>query len=320
MSFTIRKANINDATIVYEMIELYNNEMNIRNKPFENSQKKFIEDCFGSDSIVTFFIAEFKGNVLGYCGFVHSYSIIVGPSVNILEVFVKKEYRNLGVSVFLFSKVIDIAFENNSYLIKWLISLKDSKLIIIEEKAGVDIDRDTLILNIYKKDMKGYLQNLNGNNPHGVRLVKSFELPDVFNCVNNLATETNRDLKLDVYKLMSAVFSSNPKIKILVVLFDNVVSGFISFYESYCTSSGKSLIVENIYVNKKYRSKGVGISLLNELFYYAYKNNFTKVESTISKYEVEKIEGLKELGIFPYGNLREAYYVKEEFKRLYNIN
>ncbi len=318
MSFTVRNANVNDAAIIYEMITLYQEEVNIRNSKFTNSLESFINDCFGNDSIVHFFIAEFQENILGYCGYTHSYNITSGPSINILEVFVKKEYRNIGVSVFLFSKVIDVAFANNSFLIKWAISLKDEKLVAVEEKAGVFINKDILILNISNENLKKHLTIFNKKQAFEVRLVKSYELPDVFECVKNLAIETKTDLKQDVYKLMSAAFSTKPKINVMVVLIDNEVFGFMSFYEAYCTCSGKSLIVDQVYVDKKHRAKGIGTSLLNGLFKHAYDNDYSKVESSISKFEVEKIEALKEVGVFPYENIRVAWYVKEDYKKLYN--
>jgi GNAT superfamily N-acetyltransferase len=318
MSFTIRDANVNDALALFEMIEAYHSEVNIRNKPFTISKNDFIKDCFEDKSKIKFFIVEFNGNVLGYCAYVVSYSILNGPSMIVKEIYVKPDYRKIGVSVFVFSKIIDTAFKNNSHYVHWVVDISDKKLIEVEEKAGVVINRDILILNIYREDIKRYLQAFFKDNPYEIRLAKAYELPDVFECVNDLANVIKEKVHTDVYKLMSDGFSMNPKFKILVVTIDNMVSGFMSFFESYSTYCGKTLIVDQVFVREEKRGKGLAHLLLTGLFQYAYNNGYTKVETSISQYEVEKIERLKEVNVYPYDNLRVAHYVKEEYKKLYN--
>jgi len=317
MSFTIRDANGSDALVLFEMIVAYHDEVNIRNKPFTLTQGDFIKDCFEDKSRVRFFITEFNGNILGYCAYVFSYSVLNGPSMIVKEVYVKPDYRKIGVSIFIFSKIIDTAFKNNSHYVNWVVDISDKKLIEVEEKAGVVINRDILILNIYREDIKGYLQAFLKDNTYEIRLAKAYELPDIFECIQNLAKATKEKVHTDVYKLMSDGFSMNPKFKILVVTIDNMVSGFMSFFESYSTYCGKTLIVDQVFVRDEVRGKGLAHSLLTGLFEYAYNNGYAKVETSISKYEVEKIEVLKEVYVYPYDNLRVAHYVKEEYKKLY---
>jgi predicted GNAT superfamily acetyltransferase len=97
-----------------------------------------------------------------------------------------------------------------------------------------------------------------------------------------------------------------------------MVSGFMSFFESYDTYCGKTLIVDQVFVREEVRGKGIAHSLLTGVFEYAYANGFSKVETSISQYEVETIERLKEVNVYPYDNLRIAHYLKEEYKKLYN--
>jgi len=318
MSFTIRDANGSDALALFEMIVAYHGEVNIRNKPFTLNKSDFIKDCFDDKSRVHFFITEFNGSVLGYCAYAFSYSVLNGPSLIVKEVYVKPDYRKIGVSVFIFSKIMDTAFKNDSHYVHWVVDISNKQIIEVEEKAGVVINRDILILNIYRNDIKDYLNAFLKDNPYKIRLAKAYELPDVFECVNNLAKITNKKVHTDVYKLMSDGFSMNPKFKVLVVTINNIVSGFMSFFESYSTYCGKTLIVDKVFVIDEVRGKGLEHSLLTGLFEYAYNNGYTRVETLISKFEVEKIERLKEFNVFPYPNLRLAYYVKEEYKKLYN--
>lgn len=318
MSFTIRDANVNDALALFEMIEAYHSEVNIRNKPFTISKSDFIKDCFEDNSKIKFFITEFNGNVLGYCAYVFSYGVLDGLSIIVNEVYVKPDYRKIGVSIFIFSKVIDLAFKTNCHYVYWVVDITDKKLIEVEEKVGVVINRDMLILNIYRENINGYLKAFLKNNPYEIRLAKAYELPDIFECITNLANATSQKVHTDIYKLMSDGFSMNPKFKIIVVTIDNMVSGFMSFFESYSTYCGKTLIVDQVFVRAEVRGKGLAHSLLTGLFEYAYNNDYTKVETSISKYEVEKIERLKEVNVYPYENLRVAHYMKEEYKKLYN--
>ena len=55
MSFTIRKANVNDANELFEMIKSFHNDTNIRKKEFINTKEQFIKDAF-EDNASIFFI------------------------------------------------------------------------------------------------------------------------------------------------------------------------------------------------------------------------------------------------------------------------
>ena len=317
MSFTVRNARISDATILFEMIETFHKETNIRHRPFTNATEKFVEEAFKKDANINFFITEFNGNILGYCAYSFSYNIIKGSYLIVNEVFVKKDYRNIGVSVFLFSKLIDKAFESNSFLIKWVIDLTDKKIVEIDEKVGVVINRDLLILNIYKEDIKFYLQNTYPKPSYEVRLAQAIDLPQFYDCIENLSKALNIKMQTDIYKLMKDGFSTNSKFKVIIALDGSEVLGFMSFVEAYNTFSGKGLIADQVFIRKDRRKQGIAKILLSELFHYAYTNNFEKVETTISRYNVETIERLKEVNVFPYENLRVAHYIKEEYKKLY---
>lgn len=318
MSFTVRKAIITDAPILFKMIEAYHNERNILNKPFTNTEIEFIKTCFNENTKIYFYLSEFDDNILGYVAYSFSYSILKGESMTFNEMFVKKEYRKIGVSTFLNSKAIDIAFDKKCYSLNWVINITDKKLVEIEEKIGININKDTLILNIYKENIKNYVDKYYKNDIFEVRLVKTYELPDVFECVKKLALDSNKKLHTDIYKLMADGFTKKQKFKIFVGVVNNDVTGFMSFYDSYSTSSGKTLIVDQVFVKSELRLRDGAKAILSGLLKYAYDNDYSKVETSISKYEVTTIERLKEMNIFPYKNLRVATYKKEDYEQLYN--
>lgn len=318
MKFIIRNATINDAESLFEMTKLFHEESRLRNEPYINTLEKFIKDCFNSKNIrIKILVAEFKDNILGYCSYLNSYALITGPSVIMPETFIKKEYRKLGISIFLYSKIFDVAYNNKSTVINWGVNLLHERTIKIEEKMGAKIERDTMVLNIDRNHMKQYINHASETKSYDIHFVKSYELPDVFNCIQYLAEEINQELQTDIYKIIENVSSSPSIINIIVATRNDEVIGFISFYESYYTNSGKKIIIDVVYVIPELRKDKIAVSLLAKVFEYAYDNNFNKVESFISKYEVEKIEGLKEYGIYPYDNLRRASFNRESFKELY---
>lgn len=315
MGFTIREANVNDALVIFEMTKKFHEESMLRTEPFTNTLESFIRDCFTDSFSVKFFLAEFKDNVLGYCLYLPAYNVISGPSIMIPDIYIKKEYRGIGVSTFLYSRVFDIAFNGHSNVIKWLVNLKE-KNVEVQKRIGVYVDEDVLVLHIDKSNLKSYLDEFLVKEKYAIRLAKTYELPEIFDLINALVIESNRNLQTDIYQLMNAVFS-NSMIKILVATENDVVKGFMSFHEFYSTNVGKSLVVDKVFVQLDQRQQKVGVSLLNGVFEYAYNNGYSKVESDISKFEIEKIEGLKDHGIFPYDNVRVARYRREEFEKFY---
>lgn len=317
MSFTVKEVAVNDSLLLFEMMEEYSNETNFKNITFANTRSSFIRDCFEEKSNVKFLVAEFNGNFLGYCAFQYPYDVFKDSYTHINEIYVKKEYRKIGVALFLFSKIIDDALKNESSTITWNVDVSDVKLLEIQKKIGATVNEDVLILHAFKEGLDRFLKATPLNNAIEVHFAKNYELPDIYDCMAELAKITKNDIDTDVYKLMKNGFSIHKKFKILTTTLNDEVTGFMSFYHSYNTGCGKSLVVDKAFIKKEFRKKGLGQALLLKLFDYAVKNNFQSVETSISKFEVEKIEQLKEFEIYPYNNLRIATYKKEAFKEFH---
>lgn len=318
MEFIIRKAKMEDALGIFEMAKLYHSESKLRKEIFVNTISDFKKDCFGKFPKMKFYVAEFNDNLLGYCSYFMNYCLISGESVIINESYIKHEYRKLGVSVFLYSKIFDSAFNEKSNLIKWIINMKETHHIAIEKQIGVKISKNVMILNIEKDNMLKYVKN-NLTNPHNIRLVKTYELNDVFELVKSLSDGINKEIKTDIYQLLGATFSSNPKINILIAPSDNEeANGILSFFEGYYSSIGKILIIDKVFVNKNKRKEKIAKALLAHILDYASRNNYAKVEMNMSKFDIEKVEQLKEFGFFSYDNIRVAKYYKNEYLKHYN--
>ena len=317
MSFIAREANIEDAEELFELTKRFHKNSFLREEQFITTLEEFIDSCFRKNPKAFYFIAEYHGKILGYCTYALCYNVFKGASIIIPELFVRADYRKLGVSTFLYSKVFDVAFKNKTNLIKWHVSIKADKHIDIKKRMGVNIDTDQLVLNIRRKNIQAFTEKTNSITEYSVHKAKAYELPEIFDCLEIYAKEENIELHTDVYQLMSAAFSSKPKIRFLVAKKEDEVVGFLSFFDSYYSANDEILIVDTIIVKKSMRSKNIGLSLLKYLAKYVYENNYAKVESNISKYEVEKIERLKEIGVFPYNNARIASYHRDEFEKFF---
>ena len=318
MNFILREAIPSDIASIFEMIKAYYLELDKgNNKPFLLTEKQLLSDYLSINKKINFIVAVYEDKILAYAAYFFSYEIFHGSSLVVEEVYVKREYRNLGISIFFFSHIVKVANDNNSYLIKWILDISDEKSVEIERKAGVIINNDDLILYIYKKDISLFLKE-NLKFDYEIRIAKGADLPDIYSLIQDFVEEIDATINIDIYKLMKDGFSNNPKFKFLIALFKDEVIGFSSFFEGYSTFNGKSLIVNKTYVVKKYRKKGVGRQLMNKIFEYTLENNYNRIETSISKYEVEKIERLKEYGVFPYDYLRMATFDKKAFNKLIN--
>lgn len=318
MNFTVREATKKDAPTIFRMIKEYFPKLDKgKGMPFNMTEEKLLADAFQKDSVIHFLVAEFKGIILGYGAYFFSYEIFHGPSLVLEEIYVSEDYRSIGISVFIFSKIMDIANSNNSYLLKWIQDTSDKKRVSIEEKVGVKIHYDDLILYAYKESINKHLPKLPQNSMFKVRFAKGIDLPDIFSLIEDFASSVGSNINVDIYKLMLDGFSIKPKFKIIIALDKDNVIGFMSFFESYSTFNGKTLIVNKTFITKAYRKKGVATSLLHKMLHHATTQKYERIETSINKHLVNQIAFLKGINIFPYEFLRMATFQKKEYKKLY---
>lgn len=318
MKFTVREATEKDASAIFKMIKDYFPKLDKgRGMPFSMTAEKLIADAFQKDSTIHFIVAEFKGTILGYGAYFFSYEIFHGSSLVIGEIYVDKDYRGIGISIFIFSRIIDIANKNNSYLIKWVLDISDNANVNIVEKAGVKINYDELVLYAHKENIKLHLPKEPMKSKYNIRFAKGIDLPDTFSLIKELGASVETSINVDVYKLMLDGFSTNPKFKIIIALFEDQVIGFLSFFEAYSTFNGKTLIMNKMFITESHRKKKVSTSLIIELLNYAVIQKYERIETSFPKQYKDQIELLKGVNIFPYDFLRIASFQKKEYQKLF---
>ncbi len=130
-----------------------------------------------------------------------------------------------------------------------------------------------------------------------IREGKVGDLTSVLELVNELAEirDINNVVFIDIYDLVGDGFSLNPLFKLFVAEIKDKIVGFALYYMSYSTS-GKSLIIEDVYVARAHKKSGIGISLFAKCLDYAKKENIQRIEWRILEKEKSLIELYKQAG------------------------
>jgi len=115
---------------------------------------------------------------------------------------------------------------------------------------------------------------------------------------------------ITIYDLIRDGFSKNKIFKIFVAVNGDEVVGFALFCNSY-SASGKSVVLEDIFVNSENKNSGIGLALFSKFLEYAKKNNIHRLEWGL----LEKYEDLIKLAI-DYSKTLNLNSLSELFKKL----
>lgn len=77
---------------------------------------------------------------------------------------------------------------------------------------------------------------------------------------------------------------------------NNEIVGFVSYFNSYYSWSGKALYIDDLYVMQSYRKQGIGAGLLNAIVQLAKETNCKKVRWQVSNWNSNGIEFYKNFG------------------------
>lgn len=82
----------------------------------------------------------------------------------------------------------------------------------------------------------------------------------------------------------------------LVVVHENKIIGFASYYFAYFSWTGKSIYLDDLYVLEEFRGQGIGSSLMQKVFEIGRKHQCKKVRWQVSNWNVKAIQFYKKLG------------------------
>ena len=89
----------------------------------------------------------------------------------------------------------------------------------------------------------------------------------IFTLINALAIfeKEPEAVKVTEEELLQDGFGNDPSYRCIVAEYENEVIGFALYYIRYSTWNGKTVYLEDFLVDDKYRSKGVGKALFEEM-------------------------------------------------------
>ena len=127
-----------------------------------------------------------------------------------------------------------------------------------------------------------------------IRKIEKQDLDFVYKSICELENEI---LDLDVFERIFNENISNPRNVYLIAENESEGLGFISFHTQnllhHCGLVGE---IQEFFIHQKYRGKGVGRLLINEIKNFAEQHNLKSIEVTTNKKRVENVAIYENLG------------------------
>ena len=131
-----------------------------------------------------------------------------------------------------------------------------------------------------------------------IREANPSDMPSVLRLIKELAKFENEPeaVEVAVDNLVDNGFKKNPSFKVYVAELEERIIGMALFYERYSTWKGKAIHLEDLIVEEKYRTRGIGKALYTEVLKYAYKNGFKRVAWEVLDWNKPAIEFYESTG------------------------
>ena len=131
-----------------------------------------------------------------------------------------------------------------------------------------------------------------------IRFAVRQDMPAVFNLINELAVfEKNPDqVVISTNDLKKDGFGRTPLFKCIVAEIKKEIVGMALFYPRYSTWRGPTIHLEDLIVNEKWKSNGIGMALYKEFINYAFVNKVRRVEWVVLDWNKNAIDFYKVSG------------------------
>ncbi|MFT3993810.1 MAG: GNAT family N-acetyltransferase [Dysgonomonas sp.] len=135
---TIRISKITEADFK-ELISLFREFAAFEKVPekMTNSVDQMIRE---KDFVNGFVAKDADGDIVGYATYFFAYYTWVGKSLYMDDLYIRKQYRGMGIGSVLIRKMIDFAREQNCNKIRWQVSDWNNPAINFYKSLGAQID------------------------------------------------------------------------------------------------------------------------------------------------------------------------------------
>ncbi|WP_299211932.1 GNAT family N-acetyltransferase [uncultured Dokdonia sp.] len=126
---------------------------------------------------------------------------------------------------------------------------------------------------------------------HPIRKAKAEDMPAVLALITELAVFENEPdaVHISVETLITYGTGANPLFTCFVAEDEEEIVGMALVYYRFSTWEGKSLHLEDLIVSKKYRGKGYGKALYNQVMRYAVSQDVNRVEWVVLDWNTDAI-------------------------------
>mgnify|MGYP000393542372 CR=1 FL=1 len=136
----VREAKLSDIDIVYDLIIAIAKHHN-QEQYVTTSKDELISSAFANPPSFGVLLAEFNGEVAGYCSYTWNYSIWLGSNyMNIDDVFVWEKFRGKQIGELLMLKAKEVCLSHGANRIKWEVEKNNNGAIKFYERLGANID------------------------------------------------------------------------------------------------------------------------------------------------------------------------------------
>jgi GNAT superfamily N-acetyltransferase len=136
-----------------------------------------------------------------------------------------------------------------------------------------------------------------------IRTAVAEDVPLIHALVRGLA-EYEREAEsaqLTEAELLRDGFGPNPAFACLIAEWDGIGCGFALYFPIYSTWAGRSLYLEDLFVEPEYRGRGIGKSLLAHVAAVAKEQGCARLDWSVLRWNQPAIGFYEGLGAFPMG-------------------
>ena len=133
---TLRQAQANDVSLIRELIEALADYERMRSECVATDEK-LSEALFGQRPCAEVIIAEWDGQAVGFALFFHNFSTFLAqPGIYLEDVFVKPDFRGMGIGKALLVHLAQIAVDRNCGRFEWSVLNWNTDAIGFYERLG----------------------------------------------------------------------------------------------------------------------------------------------------------------------------------------